>query len=126
MNLVAFSLRTKGARSFARRLWTVFTRFGFSEGRTRQALQAMVSDLDAHNAAPTFFIRASVLHRHRTLIGEIAQGVAEIGVHGYVHNDYRTLSAREQYKQTAQAITIFERTQIPYRGFRNPYLGWTE
>src|SRR5262249_49861382 len=126
MNLVAFSLRTKGPRSFARRLWTVFTRFGLSEARTRQALHAMVSALEAHHAAPTFFIPAAVLHRHPALIEEIAQCGAEIGIHGYVHNDYRTLSPRDQYKQTAQAISIFERARIPYRGFRNPYLGWTE
>jgi peptidoglycan/xylan/chitin deacetylase (PgdA/CDA1 family) len=126
MNLVAFSLRTKGPRSFARRLWTVFARFGFSEARTRQALHTMVSALRAHNAAPTFFIPAAVLHRHPALIAEIAQHGAEIGIHGYFHNDYRSLSERDQYKQTAQAITVFRRTEIPYRGFRNPYLGWTE
>jgi len=52
--------------------------------------------------------------------------VAEIGIHGYVHNDYRFLSKIEQQKQTQQAISVFQKTQIPYQGFRNPYLGWTE
>src|SRR5581483_5413506 len=33
MNLVSFSLRTKGMGNFARRLWTVFTRFGITEER---------------------------------------------------------------------------------------------
>ena len=28
--------------------------------------------------------------------------------------------------QTSQAIAVFEQTHIPYQGFRNPYLGWTE
>src|SRR5262249_27753036 len=86
----------------------------------------MVSALGAHNAAPTFFIPAAVLQRHPALIAEIAERGAEIGIHGYVHNDYRSLSAHDQYKQTAQAITVFRQTEIPYRGFRNPYLGWTE
>ncbi len=45
--------------------------------------------------------------------------VAEIGIHGYVHNDYRFLSKIEQQKQTQQAISVFQKTQIPY-------LGWTE
>ncbi|HCP74581.1 MAG TPA: hypothetical protein DIU08_08040, partial [Ktedonobacter sp.] len=44
----------------------------------------------------------------------------------YVHNDYRCLSESEQYEQTQQAISVFQRTLIPYEGFRNPYLGWTE
>ena len=37
MNLVAFSIRTKGSYNFARRLRTVFTRFGFSESSIRHA-----------------------------------------------------------------------------------------
>jgi hypothetical protein len=37
MNLISFSIKTKGAHNFARRLATVFTRFGFSETPTRQA-----------------------------------------------------------------------------------------
>ncbi len=31
MNLVSFSIRTKGLHNFARRLWSVFIRFGISE-----------------------------------------------------------------------------------------------
>ena len=42
MNLVAYSLKTKGVTAFSRRLWTVFTRFGVSEGRTRRSLISMV------------------------------------------------------------------------------------
>jgi peptidoglycan/xylan/chitin deacetylase (PgdA/CDA1 family) len=126
MNLVYFSIKTKGIHNFARRLWTVFTRFGISEAKTQKALQTVYGCLQQYNAAPTFFIPAVVLRRHPALIAELAQAGAEIGIHGYVHNDYRTLSKHEQYKQTKQAISVFQRTQIPYQGFRNPYLGWTE
>lgn len=126
MNLVSFSIKTKGVSNFARRLWTVFTRFGISEARTRKALQTIVDLLRSYGSAPTFFIPAAVLHRHPRLLAEIADQGAEIGIHGYVHNDYRTLSASEQYKQTEQAISVFQSTHIPYQGFRNPYLGWTE
>src|SRR6266568_4343655 len=126
MNLVSFSIRTKGVGNFARRLRTVFTRFGFSEAPTRRALDTVVDSLQHYNAAPTFFIPAVVLRRHPTLIAEIARHGTEIGIHGYVHNDYRYLSEDQQYKQTKQAISVFEGRQIPYHGFRNPYLGWTE
>ncbi len=40
-----------------------------------------------------FFITAVVLHRHSTPIAEKARSGAEKGVHGYVHNDYRSLNA---------------------------------
>jgi peptidoglycan/xylan/chitin deacetylase (PgdA/CDA1 family) len=75
---------------------------------------------------PTFFIPAVVLDRHAKLLAEIADHQAEVGIHGYVHNDYRTLSHAEQYKQTEKAIAVFEEKHIPFQGFRNPYLGWTE
>src|SRR5438034_5961303 len=126
MNLVAFSIKTKGVHNFVRRLWTVFGRFGISESRTRQALHTIINTLRRYQGAPTFFIPAVVLGRHSGLITEIANAGAEIGIHGYVHNDYRTLSKHEQYMQTEQAISVFQRTPISYQGFRNPYLGWTE
>lgn len=126
MNLVSFSLRTKGSHNFARRVRTVFTRFGFSESPIRHALYTILDTLQRYNGAPTFFIPAVVLDRHAKLISEIALDGAEIGIHGYVHNDYRTLSTDEQYKQTKQAISVFKEVKIPYEGFRNPYLGWTE
>lgn len=126
MNLVAFSIRTKGAHNFARRLWTVFARFGFSERPNRRALLALLQALQPYRTGPTLFIPAVVLDRHPKLISEIAQIGAEIGIHGHVHNDYRTLSSEQQYLQTQKAIEIFTKTNIHYAGFRNPYLGWTE
>jgi peptidoglycan/xylan/chitin deacetylase (PgdA/CDA1 family) len=126
MNLISFSIKTKGAHNFARRLWTVFTRFGITERQTQNALHAIIDSLRAYDSAPTFFIPAVVLKRHPGLIAEICGLAAEVGVHGYVHNDYRTLSAGEQYKQTERAISVFQQTGIPHQGFRNPYLGWTE
>jgi peptidoglycan/xylan/chitin deacetylase (PgdA/CDA1 family) len=126
MNLVSFSVRTKGLHNFLRRLWTVFTRFGFSERRARRALYAIVNTVQKINAGPTFFIPAVVLHRHPRLIADIAGRGAEIGIHGYVHNDYRSLTEEQQYQQTRDAISVFEQVHIPYQGFRNPYLGWNE
>src|SRR5215472_6722659 len=124
MNLVSFSIRTKGTHNFTRRLGTVFTRFGVSETPIQHALYSIIDTLRQYNGAPTFFIPAVVLDRHSALISEIANDGAEIGMHGYVHNDYRTLSEGEQYKQTKQAIAVFQKNRIPYQGFRNPYLGW--
>jgi len=126
MNLVSFSIKTKGAQNFVRRLLTVFTRFGFTEESTRLALYSIIGTVRYYGAMPTFFIPAVVLKRHPALIAEIARYGVEIGMHGYVHNDYRFLSKDEQYKQTSQAIAVFEGIHLPYQGFRNPYLGWTE
>src|SRR6516164_11464456 len=72
MTLVSFSIKTKGAHNFVRRLITVFSRFGFSETRTQHALHAVIEILQQYNGAPTFFIPAVVLRRHPRLIAEIA------------------------------------------------------
>jgi peptidoglycan/xylan/chitin deacetylase (PgdA/CDA1 family) len=126
VNLVSFSIRTKGLHNFTRRLTSVFSRFGFTELRARRDLYTVIASVRPYHAIPTFFIPAVVLSRHSTLLAEIAGEFAEIGIHGYVHNDYRTLSYNEQYQQTKKAISVFEGKQIPYQGFRNPYLGWTK
>jgi peptidoglycan/xylan/chitin deacetylase (PgdA/CDA1 family) len=125
MNLVSFSIKTKGIYTFGRRLWTVFTRFGFSEARIKRALHTIVDSLQPYNTTPTFYIPAVVLRRHTRLIRNLVNSGVEIGIHAYVHNDYRTLSKGEQYKQIEKATGIFKRNLIPYQGFRNPYLGWT-
>src|SRR5258708_16881605 len=125
MNLVSFSIRTKGIHNFARRLGTVFTRFSFTESSIRCNLYCLIDSLKRYNAAPTFFIPAVVLSRHPALITEIADCGAEIGVQGYVHNDYRTLSESEQSKRTEKAAALFEHLQLSYQGLRKSYLGWT-
>lgn len=107
MNLVSFSLRTKGVGNFVRRLWTVFTRFGFTEERTRRDLYATLQALRERGAAPTYFIPAVVLQRHPLLLAGVARDGAEVGIHGYVHNDYRTLSPEEQLAQTKRAMDVF-------------------
>jgi len=126
VNLVTFSVKTKGARNFSRRLWTVFSRFGFAEERSRRCLDSIISALDAHGAAPTFFIPAVVLARHPGLMAEVARRGCELGIHGYVHNDYRTLDPGAQRAQVRLAMDVFARASIPFQGFRNPYLGWSE
>jgi peptidoglycan/xylan/chitin deacetylase (PgdA/CDA1 family) len=126
MNLVAYSIKTKGVRNFCRRLWTACTRFGLSEAPTRRSLRTLVDVVRSYGAAPTFFIPAVVLRRHSALVAAVAREGAEIGIHGYVHNDYRSLDTVEQRTQTARAAEVFRWAGIPYHGFRNPYLGWTD
>ncbi len=86
----------------------------------------MIDILQRYGGSPTFFIPAVVLRRHPRLMADIARSGTEIGLHGYVHNDYRLLSWDEQYEQTRKAALTFKRSQIVCQGVRNPYLGWTE
>src|SRR5205085_8703509 len=117
---------TKGVHNFTRRLWTVFTRFGFYEAQTRRALHTVIDILRQYNAAPTFFIPAVVLRRHPVLLQEIAHCGAEIGIHGYIHNDYRTLSKKEQHEQKTPATLVFQKTSLPFARLRTLYSSMTE
>lgn len=126
MNLVAYSMKTKGGAAFGRRLWTVFTRFGLTEGPTRRSFQAMIEALRPYDAAPTFFVPAAVLGRSPSLIRRVQRTGAELGIHGYVHNDYRALTKDEQVAQISQAMDLFRQQGVRFEGFRNPYLGWNE
>src|SRR5438270_12781062 len=84
MNLVSFSIRTKGLHNFARRLWTVFTRFGVSEKQTRRRLFSIMKALQSYQSAPTFFILAVVMRRHAGLLAVLIGWVEGVGLHGYV------------------------------------------
>lgn len=104
----------------------MFARFGFSDARSRRTLLSILATVREYGGNPTFFIPAVVLRRHPELINEIAHCGAEIGIHGYVHNDYRSLSDASQHEQTQQAMAVFKDVHLPFQGFRNPYLGWTD
>src|SRR5260370_7644958 len=104
MNLVSFSIRTKGSYNFARRLRTVFTRFGFSESPIRHALYTIIDTLQRYNGAPTFFIPAVVLGRHPALIPHIITDGVEISIHSYFPNDNLHFSKHNHFTHTTQPI----------------------
>jgi peptidoglycan/xylan/chitin deacetylase (PgdA/CDA1 family) len=49
------------------------------------------------------------------------QGI-EFAVHGYIHTDYKTVSAKEQDRHFQKAIDTFKAHRIPFVGFRAPFL----
>jgi peptidoglycan/xylan/chitin deacetylase (PgdA/CDA1 family) len=77
---------------------------------------------DEFGCQPTFPVTAVTLRRHPHLIRELAQRGVELAVHGYVHIDYRSLSADEQSMHVKKAIGVFDDHEIPFTGFRAPYL----
>jgi peptidoglycan/xylan/chitin deacetylase (PgdA/CDA1 family) len=86
----------------------------------------MFDALRPYDAAPTFYVPALVLDRNPQIVRWAQSAGAEIGIHGLAHNDYRMLSKDAQLTQISQAMNIFQREDITYQGFRNPYLGWNE
>jgi peptidoglycan/xylan/chitin deacetylase (PgdA/CDA1 family) len=56
----------------------------------------------------------------------LADHGVELCVHGLFHNDLSRLSAEEQARQIEQAVEIFKKHRIAFRGFRSPYLKYNE
>jgi peptidoglycan/xylan/chitin deacetylase (PgdA/CDA1 family) len=88
-------------------------------------LDAIVETARCYGTAPTIFVPAVVARRHRRLMAQLAGKGAELGLHGYVHNDYRLLPADDQLRQTRRGLAVFAGEALPCSGTRNPYLGWT-
>jgi peptidoglycan/xylan/chitin deacetylase (PgdA/CDA1 family) len=71
---------------------------------------------------PTFAITAVTLARHPHFIRKLSQQGVEFAVHGYIHTDYRSLPSEEQDRHFKKAIKTFSRCQVPFTGFRAPFL----
>jgi hypothetical protein len=71
---------------------------------------------------PTFSLTAVALKRHPELIKEIRQYGVDFAIHGYIHTDYGMMSYPAQKKHFSKAIAVFNKYEIPYSGFRAPFL----
>ena len=71
---------------------------------------------------PTFPITAVTLARHPDFIRELYDQGVEFAVHGYLHIDYKMLPLSEQVRHFKKAIDIFKIYEIPFVGFRAPFL----
>lgn len=124
MNLVMFSIRAKGPATFIKRLGHILARFGLTSAKMASCLRLYVETLERHGCRATFPITAVVLKRHRQLTRGLEK--AEFAVHGYVHTDYSRLSPRKERNHIEKAVAIFQSCQLPFSGFRLPYLRASE
>ncbi len=104
------------------RIGTVFGRFGISSKRFERLLYRYATVTRNLDCVPTFPITAVTLKRHPKLIRELYQQGIEFAVHGYIHTDYGVLPLKEQMKHFKKAINVFEWSQLPFTGFRAPFL----
>lgn len=122
MSFLGFLSKSRGAKNLASRIGTVASRFGVSSKKFERLLKRY-RDV-AHNlgCVPTFPITAVTLKRHPKLVRELSQQGVEFAVHGYIHIDHGVLSSEEQTKHFQKAIDTFKRCQLPFSGFRAPFL----
>jgi peptidoglycan/xylan/chitin deacetylase (PgdA/CDA1 family) len=119
---LGFLSKSRGFRNVISRVFTVTYRFGLSPKRFENLLKKYYEITNKANCLPTFAITAVVLARHPDYIKELSRKGVEFAVHGYVHVDYKVLSIEEKKRHIKKAINIFNMCEIPFEGFRAPFL----
>ncbi|GIK41913.1 MAG: hypothetical protein BroJett011_57460 [Chloroflexota bacterium] len=126
MNPFAIAAKGKGFKNALARARVITARYGLTSDKMDNILERFARLLQTYNASATFPITAVALRRNSATIQKLAQQGIEFAIHGYTHIDHSRLTAEEQIARLDQAIAAFETSQVPFRGFRCPYLRWNE
>lgn len=122
MSLTHFLSKSRGLRNLVARIITILSRFGISPRRFEYLLQRYIAVTSKFGLVPTFAITGVILKRYPKLVRELSQRGVEFAVHGYVHIDYKTISLDGQVKHLKKAMDTFKICEIPFVGFRAPFL----
>jgi peptidoglycan/xylan/chitin deacetylase (PgdA/CDA1 family) len=121
-----FLSKSRGLRNLISRIFTVACHFGVSPKRFERRLQKYFEVTRGAGCLPTFAITAVVLKRHPDYIRELSRQGAELMVHGYVHIDYQVVDKEKKKTHFKKAINHFNQCQVPFVGFRAPFLRTNE
>jgi peptidoglycan/xylan/chitin deacetylase (PgdA/CDA1 family) len=122
LNATNFLSKSRGIGNLLQRVGTVLKRFSITPKKFDKLLNRYSIVTRNLGCVPTFPITAVILKRHPRLIKELCQNGVEFAIHGYIHTDYGVLPLREQLLHYEKAINTFNICQVPYTGFRAPFL----
>ena len=122
MSIIRLFSRSRGKRNLLRRTVTILQRFGITARSFQQRLERFYQVTANLGCVPTFAITAVTLRRHPAPIRELHRRGVEFAVHGYIHTDYKTLPTEDQTSHFKKAIQTFQGCDVPYAGFRAPFL----
>ena len=120
--------RVRGRRRpayLAARLRAVVQRYGLTSERAKERVRKCLRTLEPYGLQPTFATPGAVVETDPAFFQELSHAGAEIAIHGYDHADFRRLSPDQARWQFEKAIEAYERSGIPFEGFRCPYLSYT-
>lgn len=116
----------KGVKKGIRRARVIADRYGLTSSKMDQTLARFARLLERYHVSATFPITAVALKRNSTVIQRLAQEGIEFAIHGHTHIDHSPLTTPDQIARLDQAVSIFQTSQVPFQGFRCPYLRWNE
>ncbi len=122
MEIIPFLSKSRGTKNLLLRIGTILGRFGITSKRYEDMLNRYSVLTRNLGCVPTFPVTAVILRRHAKFIRELSQQGVEFAVHGYIHTDYGVLPLEEQAIHFKKAIDTFKSCQVPFTGFRAPFL----
>ena len=120
--------RVRGPRDTAylvARLRAILQRYGLTSERAKERARRCLRTLEPYGLQPTFATPGAVVEIEPAFFKELSDAGAEIAIHGYDHANFRRLSRDQARWQFEKAIEAYERSGIPFEGFRCPYLSYT-
>lgn len=115
---------SRGPRNALTRLPTIIDRFGMTPRKSVARLERLLEVTGRYDVRPTLLVTAMVAKRHPAIVRWLMDRGVEVGAHGYVHNDYASLSRDEQIQQIRRARQELATLGILTRGWRCPYSRW--
>jgi peptidoglycan/xylan/chitin deacetylase (PgdA/CDA1 family) len=119
-------LQQRKARYLVARSGAVVQRYGVTPNRAKNRVIAAIEAMAALGYQPTLPTPGRVVERDPAFFREIQSFGAELALHGYDHVDFRALSHEQARRQLSLAAAAYEENGIDYRGFRCPYLSYTD
>lgn len=124
MRYFKFVFRSRSPAIVFKRLWSIIKRFGITQRRFQKYLTELVDIMKPFGSRPTLAITAKILERHSQMIKKMSDEGIEFAIHGYFHKDHSQMSYEQQFAEFWKAKEIFNKSGVPFRGFRAPYLRW--
>ncbi len=126
MEYFKFLFRTRGIPNVLSRANAIFQRFGMTPRKSQKNLETLCRITKKFNCYPSLPATAIIVKRHPQVFKNLVKEGAEIAVHGYTHISYKDLSYEEQCSELEKAMNVFRMHDIPFLGFRCPYISWNE
>jgi peptidoglycan/xylan/chitin deacetylase (PgdA/CDA1 family) len=122
VSTIGFLSKSRDFHALLSRVLSVLGRFSIDSGKFACRLERYCAAASALGCVPTFAVTTSIMKRHSGLVKQLCGKGAELAVHGYSHIDYGVLCGEDQTKDFKKAVDTFKGCEIPFSGFRAPFL----
>jgi len=115
-----------GVSSIIRRFSEILSAYGLGEEKFLRKINDYQLILKKHNALASFSVTAIVIPRHPQFFKDLERNGMELTVQAFRHIDYSTTSPEDQEDDMVKAVSVFNEFNLPFSGFRAPYLKYSD